>query len=352
MIGPSRTRDVLLMARLGAAVVFSWLLVIAPAVRAEPERIVLRGGQVVIGEVLSEKSQVVYLDLGYDLLKIPRDEILSRGPAESVEGDAGPSGSGDQRLGLTGFFTTLAQAPRIRPVTELVEDMGSAVISIETPTGSGSGFFINDEGYAITNYHVIEGETRIAAIIYQRQSNGWSRRRVDGVEIVALNSFVDLALVRVRVPAQDELKLRSVPLGNQREVNVGDSVFAIGNPLGLERSVSQGIISTRNRNFEGLVYLQTDAAINPGNSGGPLLNLRGEVIGVTNMKATQGDNVGFAIPITYVKEFLDNREAFAYDNDNPNTGYRYLDPPRRTRGAAVSAQEKHASKDTQDAQDK
>ena len=147
------------------------------------------------------------------------------------------------------------------------------------------------------------------------------------------------------MPAQDELKLRSVPLGNQREVNVGDSVFAIGNPLGLERSVSQGIISTRNRNFEGLVYLQTDAAINPGNSGGPLLNLRGEVIGVTNMKATQGDNVGFAIPITYVKEFLDNREAFAYDNDNPNTGYRYLDPPRRTRGTAVS--QARASKDSE-----
>ena len=109
----------------------------------------------------------------------------------------------------------------------------------------------------------------------------------------------------------------------------GDGVFAVGNPLGLERSVSQGILSTRNRNFEGLVYLQTDAAINPGNSGGPLFNLRGEVVGVTNMKATQGDNLGFAIPITYVKDFLRNREAFSFDKDNPNTGYRYLDPPRR-----------------------
>ena len=105
----------------------------------------------------------------------------------------------------------------------------------------------------------------------------------------------------------------------------------MGNPLGLERSVSQGIVSTRNRNFEGLVYLQTDTAINPGNSGGPLFNLRGEVIGVINMKSTMGENLGFAIPINYAKDFLRNREAFAFDKDNPNTGHRYLDPPRRAK---------------------
>ena len=74
-------------------------------------------------------------------------------------------------------------------------------------------------------------------------------------------------------------------LGSLDDVNAGEGVFAVGNPLGLERSVSQGIVSNRNRNIEGQLYLQTDAAINPGNSGGPLFNLRGEVIGVTNMKA-------------------------------------------------------------------
>jgi serine protease Do len=104
--------------------------------------------------------------------------------------------------------------------------------------------------------------------------------------------------------------------------------------LGLERSVSQGIISTLNRNFEGLIYLQTDAAINPGNSGGPLFNLRGEVVGVTNMGFRGTDNLGFAIPINYVKDFLRNRDAFAYDKDNPNAGHRYLDPPRRRKPAA------------------
>ena len=98
--------------------------------------------------------------------------------------------------------------------------------------------------------------------------------------------------------------------------------------MGLERSVSQGIISTKNRNFEGVVYIQTTAEINPGNSGGPLFNSRGEVIGVTNMKLLGAEGLGFAIPIAYVKHFLRNRDAFAFDQNNPNTGYRYLEAPR------------------------
>jgi serine protease Do len=226
-----------------------------------------------------------------------------------------------------GFYTT---APlKVRPVKELVHQYGEGVISVETPSGMGSGFIVNDDGYAVTNNHVIEGETRISAVLYQNTSAGLVRRRIENVEIVALNPFVDLALLKL--PLQKDLKLGKVVLGSLDDLNAGDGVFAVGNPLGLERSVSQGILSTLNRNFQGLIYLQTDAAINPGNSGGPLFNLKGEVVGVTNMKLTQGDNLGFAIPINYVKDFLRNRAAFAYDKDNPNTGYRYLDPPRRLR---------------------
>jgi serine protease Do len=110
---------------------------------------------------------------------------------------------------------------------------------------------------------------------------------------------------------------------------VGDRVFAIGSPLGLERTVTEGIMSTKTRQMQGTLYLQTTAQINPGNSGGPLFNLRGEVVGVTNMKITFGEGLGFAIPIEVVKHFLNHRDAYAYDNDNPSNAYRYLEPPSR-----------------------
>jgi serine protease Do len=119
-------------------------------------------------------------------------------------------------------------------------------------------------------------------------------------------------------------------LGGSDALTVGDSVFAIGSPLGLERTVTQGIISTKTRELEGELYLQTSAQINPGNSGGPLFNMAGEVVGVTNMKITSGEGLGFAIPVELVKNFLDHRDAFAYSTDNPNNPYRYLEPPSRT----------------------
>jgi serine protease Do len=282
----------------------------------------------------------LFVDLGFDILRIPRDQIVRRGKigefTRSAPAAAAPAADED----ASPFFDS--RPLKAKPVKDLVEHYGEAVISIETPSGLGSGFIINEDGYAVTNNHVIEGETRIAAVLYQNTAGGLTRRRIENVEIVALNPFVDLALLKL--PPQKDLKLGHVVLGNLQDLNAGDGVFAIGNPLGLERSVSQGIVSTRNRNFEGRVFLQTDAAINPGNSGGPLFNLKGEVIGVTSLKVTQGDNLGFAIPISYVKDFLRNREAFAFDKDNPNTGYRYLDPPRRLR-AGAPAKESQAGKD-------
>ena len=115
------------------------------------------------------------------------------------------------------------------------------------------------------------------------------------------------------------------------EVTAGDVVFAIGSPLGLERTVSEGIVSTTNRENEGMLYVQTTAAVNPGNSGGPLFDERGQVIGVTTWGYLLAEGLNFAVPVSTVKTFLENREAFAYDKDNPNTGRRYLRPPRKGR---------------------
>ncbi len=316
---------------IGAA---TWLGLAAVAVAGETpgdgfETLTLKDGQRVVGRVVAEKPEAIYVDLGHDLLKLPRESIARRSPGEEA-GVAAPAAPGATAVDASGFFSTGVLRPT--SVKEVVAKFGESVVSIETPSGKGSGFLINDRGYAITNAHVIEGETRISAVLYQNTAGGGlARRRIDDVEIVALNPFFDLALIKVPLP--DDVKPSHVILGNGEDVNAGDSVFAVGNPLGLERSVTQGIVSNRSRNLEGQLYLQTDTAINPGNSGGPLFNARGEVIGVTSRgaRADMADNLGFAIPIAYVKDFLRHREAFSFDKTNPNSGYRYLDPPRRPR---------------------
>lgn len=121
----------------------------------------------------------------------------------------------------------------------------------------------------------------------------------------------------------------SVPLGESNELRQGQSVFAIGSPLGLDRTVSQGIVSNRNRPIDGRVFIQTTTEISPGNSGGPLFNLKGEVVGVNNMKvvAMGAEGLAFAIPANVLKFFLENRDAFAFDPRNPNAGFRYNAPP-------------------------
>ncbi len=310
-----------------AAIGFFWCLALPALGAGEFETVILKDGQRVVGEIVAERPAAVYVDLGYDILRIPRDHILRRSKGVESTTTGARATARSLELDATGFYTTGVLKPS--PIKELVSKFGEAVISIETPSGKGSGFLINKDGYAITNDHVIQGETRISAILYLDVPGGFSRRRVEDVEIIALNPFVDLALIKLPLPA--DLKPSHVILGNGDDVNAGDTVFAVGNPLGLERSVSQGIVSNRSRSLEGQLFLQTDTAINPGNSGGPLFNQRGEVIGVTSrgFHAAFADNLGFAIPVSYVKEFIHHREAFAYDKANPNSGFRYLDPPRR-----------------------
>ena len=214
-----------------------------------------------------------------------------------------------------------------KSVRDLVGLLGEAVVQVRTPSGLGSGFFINEEGFLITNYHVIEGETQISVEVYHRKSGQLERKTYKQVLIVALTKFDDLALLKIEDP--ESPKFVKVALGQTDTLAVGERVFAIGSPLGLERTVTEGILSTKTRVVQGQLYLQTTAQINPGNSGGPLFNLRGEVVGVTNMKMTFGEGLAFAIPVEGLVYFLRSRDAFAYDNDNPSNPYRYLEPPRR-----------------------
>jgi serine protease Do len=287
----------------------------------------LKTGQKIEGDVLKDAGGELVIDLGVDIVRIPVSQIKTRqAKGDAVKEDAQATSDRHE------IYST-ADLP-VRTIKELTLKFAEGVVLVQTPSGLGSGFVLDDRGYCVTNYHVVEQETRIAVTIFHRNAAGeFVRRRIDDVAIVALNPFFDLALLQV--PVQKDIKFQSVYLARNNDQREGDEVFAIGNPLGLERSVSQGIISTRNRNFNGITFIQTTAEINPGNSGGPLFNLRGEVVGVTNMKLQFSEGLGFAIPVTYVKHFLDNRDAFAFDKNNPNTGFRYLEAPRRKNFSAV-----------------
>ena len=217
---------------------------------------------------------------------------------------------------------------------DLVNQLGEAVVQVRTPGGLGSGFIINDDGFLMTNFHVIEGETQISVEVYHQINGQLERKTYKEVRIVALNKFDDMALLKIE--DKDAPKFKYVVLGSADALAVGERVFAIGSPLALERTVTEGILSTKTRQLQGALYLQTTAQINPGNSGGPLFNLGGEVVGVTNMKVTSGEGIGFAIPVESVRYFLDHRDAFAYANDNPSNPYHYLEPPSRTKQRAAT----------------
>lgn len=285
---------------------------------ATADTIVLKSGQKIVGQVLKVQSDALLVDIGVDVVRVPVDRI-----SERIEDK--PSEKTEEKV--DSGLLRMAQLPA-RTVKELVSRFAEGVVLIQNPGGLGSGFVISKEGHCVTNYHVVEGQTRLAVTIFHRQANGeFERVAVRNVKILSLNPHFDLALIQI--PKQEGIDFRPVYVAEDDSHREGDTVFAIGSPLGLERSVSEGIVSTKNRNMDGIVYIQTTAQINPGNSGGPLFNNKGQVVGVINMKLTLGEGLGFAIPVAYLRHFISNRDAFAFDRTNPNTGYHYLEPPRR-----------------------
>jgi serine protease Do len=284
-----------------------------------PSTIELNQGGAVRGDVLADTADRVVVDLGFTVLSIPRDAI-SRVTKEAKE-SATASASSEE------LFRTDSSA-RTQGVKELVNSIGDRVVLVKTAGGLGSGFIIHEDGYLVTNDHVVAGETEITITVFAKGANGMDKKTWENVRIVATNAEMDLALLKIE--SGDKTRFPAVPLGDSDELRQGQPVFAIGAPLGLERTVSQGIISLKNRIEEGRMYIQTTTQINPGNSGGPLFNLKGEVVGVNNMKivAPGAEGLGFAIPSAILKLFLRNRDAFAFDPANPNSGFRYNRPPR------------------------
>jgi serine protease Do len=238
----------------------------------------------------------------------------------------------DIRYPLSGpvLYETNGRQP-LQDVTEISELMSAVVVNIEavsaetTPDNEvrlsqneaprgGSGIILDENGYILTNWHVIENSNKITVRLIDNTSYR--------AEILGADSLTDLALIKIE-PLR---KLQFAALGDSESVRSGEWVMAIGNPSGLSHTVTVGVVSAIGRNFRGNAafdnYIQTDAAINPGNSGGPLLNMRGEVIGINTLILQQRQNLGFSIPINLAKMVI----AQLKENGRVERGYMGLTP--------------------------
>lgn len=175
---------------------------------------------------------------------------------------------------------------------EIVAHAQPAVVVVETDKGLGSGFVVRSDGIVVTNHHVVANATAMAV----KLSSGEVYRNV---YLLSSDSVEDLAFLKI-----EAVDLPAMPLGNSGTAQVGEDVLLVGAPQGLEQTVSNGLISAI-RLDEGVRVIQTSAAASPGSSGGPLLNRRGEAIGVMSFKMVNGENLNFAIPINYVRGKLE-----------------------------------------------
>jgi len=194
---------------------------------------------------------------------------------------------------LEGELSTL-KADTSADFSGIIEEEIQGVVTIKTNAGQGTGFLITSDGYVVTNRHVLLG-ARVANI-----------HTYDGGVYVAVlighHEEMDLALLKV------EGSFNELEIGDSGDVRIGEKVIAIGNPLGLSFTATEGIISARDRaGINGKpYYFQTDVSLNPGNSGGPLINTKGEVIGINNFKVSGSEGIGFALEINYAVDTIND----------------------------------------------
>jgi len=198
---------------------------------------------------------------------------------------------------------TAAVAPPRKDIPTIAKAAKGAIVTIVTavddkPIALGTGFIVSADGVILTNYHVIK-TGNVAAVKF---SDG-TALAVDG--LLAADKNRDLAVIKIHGKT-----FRTLILGNSDQIQIGEDVVAIGNPLGLELTVSNGILSgVRSDEKEGGKFLQTTAPISHGSSGGPLFNMRGQVIGINSMYYEGGENLNFAIPVNDAKHLLRNQSA-------------------------------------------
>jgi S1-C subfamily serine protease len=179
----------------------------------------------------------------------------------------------------------------------IIEQDIKGVVTIKTSVAQGTGFLLTNNGYIVTNAHVLSGGRYANAYTYD--GNRYS------ADLIGYDSKIDLALLKI------DGDFTKLTLGNSDNVKIGEKVIAIGNPLGLSFTATEGIISARDRTGSNNLpyYFQTDVSLNPGNSGGPLIDTAGEVIGINNFKISGAENIGFALESKYIKQTINKIAA-------------------------------------------
>jgi hypothetical protein len=183
---------------------------------------------------------------------------------------------------------------RVQTPAEITARSTPAIVTVRTSDGMGTGFVVRKDGWVATNFHVVRGAPEVTVVFADHHE-------FKVVEIMNANRLHDLVILRI-----DANNLPVLRLGDSDRVRPGDSVLAIGHPLGLEDTVSNGLISAVREVHAGLQVLQISAPIAPGSSGGPLFNDHGEVIGVATAVSTSGQNLNFGLPSKYVSELIEH----------------------------------------------
>lgn len=284
------------------------VLILALPSFSSADAVVLKNGTLIDAETVTKNEDgSALLDFGFQKVTIPAEQV-------------------SRVIKIEDRLYSFGSDKEFEEVKAASSEVAEACVLVRQPGGLGSGFVIHPDGYLITNAHVIDGSTRIEITVFKKGDEGLEREVFKKVKILSVSRREDLALLKIE-PKDEERKFVYVPVGESRGLEAGDAVFAVGNPYGLERTVSEGVISVASRADESGLSLQHTAPINSGNSGGPLFNMRGEVVGVNARKAGGGDGVGFAISGSVLRMFLDHRDAYAFDPSTQNGGYIYPAPP-------------------------
>lgn len=254
--------------------------------------------------------------------------------SDAVEARKNPSYSSNEVLppttdgsavGDTPSLIELASRENAMSIPEIVEKITPSVVGISSAAGTGSGIIMSEDGYIITNAHVVENSDAVSVLLHDDSEHN--------AIIIGTDKRTDLAVIKINAPS-----LVPAEFGNSDELVVGETVIAIGNPLGFDfyGSVTGGIISGLERSLTiddvTLTLIQTDAAINGGNSGGPLVNSYGQVIGINSAKVagTIAEGMGFAIPMNNAKPIVDDLINNGYVTGRPLIGISGFDIDERT----------------------